>query len=146
VKPVPVFPARVDAVGTLQISDTQKQQIRRWTKTLKGHDVEVVIRKKEKRRSLGQNAWHWAVAVPRITAAAEMDPNDPHDCELVHYGLVAKCFGTTFNEKLGLELPNQRSSKLTTEQFSYLMEWEARFAAEEYGIYLEMPDEIRGAA
>jgi hypothetical protein len=139
---VPAFPAEVNEAGLLVISKTQRQEMARWCRTLKGEQVDVIVQKRTRKRSHAQNAWHWGVAVPKITAAADMDPNDAKDCELVHYGLVAKCFGTTVHEQLG-PLPNARSSKLTTQQFSYLMEWEVRFAADEYGLYVPMPDDVR---
>ena len=64
---------------------------------------------------------------------------DKHEHDDVHYALVAKCFGT--HVKLQQEIPNVRSSHLTTTQFSELMEWEVRFAAQELGVVVPLPNE-----
>jgi hypothetical protein len=110
--------------------------------TLKGQEVDVIVRPHKRIRSAPQNAWHWAIAVPLIAGEVGYEPHDKAGHELVHYALVAKCFGTTWNEKLKQEIPNARSSQLTTEQFSTLMEWEVRYAATEYGLYIPLPDEV----
>jgi hypothetical protein len=46
-KLAPIFPARVSEAGVLDISATQRQAMSRWCKTLKGQDVEIVVRKKQ---------------------------------------------------------------------------------------------------
>lgn len=103
----------------------------------RGYPVEVVIRRPKSQRSLPQNSWWWAVAVPMI---AEELGYDKHEHEQVHYALVSKCFGVKHDPKLG-EVPNKRSSHLTVEEFSELMEWAVRVAASEWGILLPLPSE-----
>jgi hypothetical protein len=135
VKPVPVFPARVDAVGTLQISDTQKQQIRRWTKTLKGHDVEVVIRKKSERRSLDANAYWWAIPVAIM---AEFWGETP---DRAHYLLLGEWKGYSDGPK-GERIPNCcSSSKLTKEEFSALITWVLDYGPSEWNVFIPAPNE-----
>lgn len=99
--------------------------------------VTVTIQKEIKRRSLKQNAFHWAVCVPMI--AAELG-YEREEYDEVHYALVSKCFGVTKDERSGLEVPNKRSSKLSTEEFKELIEWEQRWAAKELGIVIPDPD------
>ena len=141
-----VKPAAVGHVGDdgrLTFDPANRSALDRLLLTLKGQDVDVIVRKHQRTRSLPQNRWHWSVAVPMIALAVGYDmPLSEADKELVHYGLVEKCFGTTWNEKLKLDLPNVRSSHLSTVEFSTLMEWEARYAATEFGIYIPMPDEV----
>jgi hypothetical protein len=137
-----VFNGKVTEQGTLELRDDQAGARQRWLWTLKGQDVEVVVRKLKVKRSNKQNRLWWSLVIRPITAACEMDPNSKQDCELVHYGLVEKCFGTQFNEALDLELPKVRSSTLSVQEFTYLIEWTARWAAEELGLYLEMPEDL----
>ncbi len=139
---VPAFYATVSDLGKLELSDTQRKAMARWTRTLAGQEVEVLVRKRTRRRSSDQNRAWWGLIIPAITAGCDMDPNSTHDKELVHYGLVEKCFGVERNEKLGVDLPKARSSKLTTKEFSYLMDWAAKWAAEELGIYVPLPDDL----
>ena len=106
-------------------------------KLLAGERVE--IRKVKRTRSLDQNAWIWGVAYPQL---AEALGYEPHEIEELHYGLVAKWGGEHFDKRLGAMVPNKRSSKLTTKEFSDYMEWLVRFAAKECGgVVIELPDE-----
>lgn len=132
-----VFPARINEHGIGCIDPEHKERYRATLKTLAGKRAEFVIRKPKSKRSLDQNKWHWGVAVPLI---AESLGYDRHEHEMVHYALVAKCFGVRQDAKLG-DVPNARSSKLTVQQFAELMEWEVRFAAQELGIVVPLPSE-----
>jgi hypothetical protein len=58
----------------------------------------------------------------------------------VHYALVSKCFGVEHDPRLG-EVPHKRSSKLTVQEFSELMEWAVRVSAQEFGVLLPLPSE-----
>jgi hypothetical protein len=133
----PVFTGRVLPGGLLVID--RRADYARHVRSLHGRFVEVIVRKQRTKRSLAQNAWHWAIAVPLI---AEALGYDKHEHDQVHYALVAKCFGTTANAKTGLDVPKARSSHLTTEQFSELMEWEVRFAAEFLDVLVPLPNEV----
>jgi hypothetical protein len=99
----------------------------------------VEIRSVQPTRTLGQNAWVWGVAYPAIADALGYEP---HEHEDVHYGLVAKWGGEHFDKRLGMMVPNKRSSKLTTKEFSDYMEWLVRYAAKECGgVVIPLPDE-----
>ena len=128
--------------GRLTFDPANRKMLDRLLLTLKGQDVDVAVQKHKRTRSLKQNAFHWSVAVPMIAAEVGYEPHDTAGREMVHYALVAKCFGTTWNEALKMDVPNVRSSHLSTAQFSELMEWEVRYAATEYGLYIPMPDEV----
>lgn len=100
---------------------------------------DVEIRPRRRTRSTDQNAWIWGVAYPQI---AEALGYEPHEIEELHYGLVAKWGGEHFDKRLGAMVPNKRSSKLTTKEFSDYMEWLVRFGAKECGgVVIELPDE-----
>lgn len=131
-----VFPGRFDDRAEFKPADPEKFRTARLK--LAGKRAEVVFRKPKSKRSLEQNKWHWGIAVPMI---ADSLGYDRHEYKEVHYALVAKCFGTKFDPKLKIEIPNKRSSELTTREFAELMEWEVRYAAQEWGVVLPLPGE-----
>lgn len=136
---VPIFSADVSEDGERLILNPAERNLRRGhLRKLAGQRVDVVVRKHRNKRSDKQNAWWWSIAVPLI--AHELG-YDKHEHEELHYALVAKCFGTHVDQRLGLEVPNKRSSALTTVEFSELMEWAVRWAATEHGINVPLPGE-----
>lgn len=140
---VPIWHARVNDDGTRVDFEPREQNLRRgFLKTHAGKDVDVVIRLHRKKRSDKQNKWHWGVAVPLI--ASELG-YDKHEYEMLHYALVAKCFGTVWDDRMKQDIPKVRSSELSTVQFSELMEWEVRWIAQERGLYIPMPNEAEWA-
>ena len=134
---IPIWAATVTKEGILRVED--RDRFHRYVRGLTGAQVEVVVRKRKSQRSLDQNAWAWGVAYPII--AGELG-YDQHEHEDLHYALVAKCFGEHFDKRIGAMVPNKRSSKLTTAEFSSYMEWLVRFAATELGgIVVPLPGE-----
>jgi hypothetical protein len=135
VKPVPTFPARVSDAGVLDVSQTQRQAMARWCKTLKGQDVEIVVRKKQDKRSLDQNAyWH---SVP-VRIMAEEWGETP---ERAHYLMLAEWRGYSDGPKG--PLPNcTSSSKLTREEFSELITWVLEWGPSEWNCYIPAPNEV----
>lgn len=134
----PIFHGRISADGRLELAEDEQRVRRNYLQRLAGKDVDVIVKVHRNQRSLDQNAWHWGVAIPVIADALGYD-RDEHDD--LHYALVAKCFGTHVDPVLQQEVPNVRSSKLSTVQFSELMEWEVRWAAKEHGIVVPLPNE-----
>lgn len=115
--------------------------LKRLLASLEGKRIVITLKQDRKRRSLKQQAWWWGVAIPEI---AEYLGYDRHEHEALHYELVKLWGGTHTEEKAGIELPNKRSSELTTEEFSDLMEWVVRFASEKWNLYLLMPSDLHG--
>jgi prophage tail gpP-like protein len=137
----PIFHGRVDENGTLLLLDDEKSVREAYQRRLAGKAVDVTIKVHRDQRSLDQNAWHWGVAIPILADALGYD-KDEHDD--LHYALVDECFGTHFEFRLQREVPNVRSSKLSTEKFSQFMEWEVRWAAKQ-GIVIPLPNESEAA-
>lgn len=133
-----VFRATITTDGRLEVEPEQRREWGGFLRRLAGKSVEVVVRPRKSIRSQKQNAWLWGAAYPIL---AEEFGYDQHEHEILHYALVAKCFGTRM--EMGVEVPNARSSKLNTKLFSEYMEWLQRFAAEwEPPIDLPLPDEV----
>lgn len=134
----PVFHGLVTKAGQLELLDSERIRRRVYLLSIADREVEIVIKVQRERRSTKQNRWWWGIAVPLI--AHELG-YDKHEHEAVHYALVAKCFGTTFDPVMQQEIPKVRSSQLTTVQFSELMDWAVRWAAQEHGIDVPLPNE-----
>lgn len=124
--------------GRPDIDPSNRAILRRHYAAFEGREIDIVIRPHQRQRSLEQNAWIWGVAYPLI---ADHLGYDNHEHEDLHYALVAKCFGEHFDKRMGQMVPNKRSSKLSTREFSEYMEWLARFAATDLGVVIPMPDE-----
>ena len=67
---------------------------------------------------------------------------DRHEREQLHYALLAECFGTAWDQRFGLSVPRVSSSKLTTGEFTQLIDWAVRWAATEHACRIPLPGEI----
>ena len=134
----PIFHGLCRDNGDIQLDERPKFNAH-VQKTHAGKRIEIIIRRERSKRSIEQNAWEWGVAIPTL---AECLGYDKHEHEDLHYAMVAKCYGTHHDEKLGLDVPNRRSSKLTTREFSEYMEWFVRFAATEFGCVVPLPNDV----
>lgn len=124
----------------------EKERMANHIKWLKNGRWEWVCRRPERRRTTDQNAWLWGVAIPAVMQGMCYEPQECRSKEMqqrVHYGLVEHCFGSLKHAKSGINIPNARSSQMTTVQFSEYMEWLVRFAATELEEpqYIPLPDE-----
>lgn len=135
-KDVPIRGVVSDDGTRLSLDGQSKSRL----KALAGQHID--IRPVKRTRSLEQNAWVWGVAYLHL---ADTLGYDRHEIEDLHYGLVAKWGGEHFDKRLGAMVPNKRSSKLTTKEFSDYMEWLVRFAAQECGCVIPLPDEADAA-
>ncbi len=139
VSQIPIFHARISLDGKLLQLDPNERRVREnYLRRLAGKDVDVIIRKHQNRRSVNQNAWAWGIAYPIIANALGYDADE---IEIMHYALVDLCFGTTFDARVGREVPNVRSSLIDTETYSGYMEWLVRWSAREHGIVVPLPNE-----
>ncbi len=104
-----------------------------------GKAIEVTIRAKRSKRSLDQNALWWSLIVPAIADEVGYDRSEHDEC---HYALVARFFGTHVDKISGATIANARSSKLSTKQFTELIDGTVKWAAQELGLVLPMPDDV----
>lgn len=132
------FYGRVDLQGRLLFPRDIRIRHDARIVSFTGKNVVVTVEEAKATRSLKQNAWIWGVAYPLI---AETIGYDRHEHDELHYWLVATCFGTHFDERISAEVPNARSSKLTTKEFGDYMEWLVRFAAQKWSCVIPLPDE-----
>jgi hypothetical protein len=128
------FAAHVDRQGRLRLED--RPAFDRELRHLANGPVELTVARPRRRRSNDQNAWWWGVAVPLLA------DHCGYDRVSMHYALVTACFGSRFDARLGVDIPNARSSKLTTREFSELMEWVVTFAATELNLTVPLPEDV----
>ena len=136
--PVPVFGGVVKD-GKVRLEE--RSRFLAYLKAFEGMPIQISIKRRQSQRSLDQNAWAWGVAYPILAAAWGYDADEHED---LHYGLVAKCFGEHFDKRMGAMVPNKRSSRLSTTEFSEYMEWLVRYAAKA-GVSVPLPGEAEAA-
>lgn len=139
---VPVWSGSVTVDGQLAMQPLEAGQRRAFLRSLSGQPVDVVIRRRRSKRSAEQNAWLWGVALPVL---AESFGYDQHEHEMLHYQLLAECFGERYDQRFGRAVPCRTSSQLNTQEFSQYMEWLTRWAAVEHGIRVPLPGESERA-
>jgi len=140
----PVFTVPVDEQGRWHFNPVQKRGFSMWLLSLAGKTIDVIAVEHENNRSAQQNRWLWGVAYELIVADWGYERHErPAAKEHLHYKLIRLCFGTHFDERLGEEVPNVRSSQLSTKEFGEYMEWLVRYAAQELnGTIIPLPNEL----
>ncbi len=124
-----VLHLKVDAKGKLSLGTAE----RRWLRSQAGKFV--TIRLVKKRRSLDQNAFWWAVPVRIIAEHCGYDP------EQMHYALLGEWRGY-IDGPSGEKVPRcASSSRLTTVEFTELIDWVQRWAVEQLDLQIPSPNE-----
>lgn len=98
---------------------------------LEGFEVDVVLRRHRKPRSLSQNAYYWAVVVPLLAERAGYDDEEMHEA-----------LKWRFLQSRGGDLPSVRSTAdLDTVEFTTYIEQVRKLAADFYDLYVPDPGE-----
>src|SRR5690606_26814880 len=121
----------------------RRREFSEWLQRFRGHEVVVTVQRKTRKRSLEQNAWLWGVALPLI---AEHLGYDRHELDDLHYDLLSVRFGTkaVAPRVPGAPpriVPSRTSADMTTTEFSDYMDWLVRYAAQEFGVVIPLPDD-----
>lgn len=112
---VPIFTGTVDDAARLTLTERERDQRRAWLETLKGRDVEVVIRRRRRQRSTDQNALIHAVA----TALAEHCGVSLGEMKVL---LMGECWG--WRTVRGHEVPvKPHTSDMTVEEATDFIDW-----------------------
>jgi len=118
--------------GNLRLENPQRYEL--WLALLNGKQVEVVVRKKRKKRSNAQNRYYWAVVIKMI---ADFLGYAPEEC---HEAMKIKFLGLE-EDRYGLQRVKS-SATLSTEEFiAQFTEPIKRFAAEFLKLYIPDPGE-----
>ena len=126
----PKWLGTVDESGKLHVDG--KRDLDRYLRTLKGREVEIVVKKRVYKRSTDQNSLWWGFVVPPIADHCGYSPNQ------MHYALLGECFGYVDGPH-GKPVPvKPSSSDLTKDEFTHLIQWALDFAASELGVYIDL--------
>lgn len=114
--------------GKLKIED--KEGFNTYLASLNG-DVQILVEKRRKQRSLNQNNYYWGVVIPMLADQFGYESEEMH--EALKY---------MFLKKGKVELPTVRStSSLTTVEFEDYMTRVRRWALQEQQILIPEPNE-----
>lgn len=129
------FTGDVDLRGALD--ENARAAIRDYIRGMHvGEQIDITIAKHKEKRSLDQNAFWWAVPVAILAEHCGYEP------EQMHYALLGEWRGYIDGPK-GHQIPRvAASSKLTTAEFTELIEWVQRWAATELDVQIPAPNEI----
>lgn len=109
-----------------------------------GREFVLTVKALESKRSLAQNRLWWGHILPAI---AEHCGYDHHEHEHLHYDILSVRFGTEAIAPLipGAQPriePKRTSSQLSVKEFNELIEWTVRWAAQQFGLVIDLPDEV----
>lgn len=111
-----------------------------------GEEVIVTVAKRQDKRSVQANRALWGPLydslINGIAQQGGIDAGDMQSKDLIHEGLLQRFGGTMIEPVTKQEVAKERSSSMTVARFSEFMEFVARFAAEEYGVVINLPGEM----
>jgi hypothetical protein len=121
-------------VGNGKLWLEQREDFARLIQSLDGKDIEVILRKRRKPRTLKQNSWYWVCIIPMVREAGGFDNDDEaHEAMKIHFLTVRKH-----------SLPTVRSTtSLDTGEMVEYCESIRRLGAQMWGI--DIPDPVRAA-
>lgn len=126
---IPVFRATVTKCR-LDIHDPAKYAV--YLAGLEGQQVELTVKRPEKKRSNAENRYYHGVMIPILADFFGYTPEETHEAVKLQF-LVDRT----------KDFPTIRSTKqLSTVEFEKLMTDIRQWAATEYGIYIPLPNEI----
>lgn len=124
-----------------QIKPDRPFDFQRWVASLEGARVQFSVKKRRSKFSNQQGRYWFGVVIPLL---AEHFGYDREERKALHYQLMAMCFGTRTETRLGVEMEvvNVESmTQLNTQQFEEMSDWARRWAAKEHGVYIPEPNE-----
>lgn len=118
------------------------------SRAFEGRQIEVLVRRKKRRRSLAQNAYYWGLVLNILTAQfriwdkeTEITPDILHDwCKDKFLPIVQDADEITLTHPGGTEKVKPSTTRLTTTQFMDYIALIQKWAAE-FGLYIPDPNE-----
>ena len=99
---------------------------------LDGKDIELSLRRRQKRRSLNQNSYYWGVVIPLIGEFCGYDKDD------MHFNLKQMFLRDREHEEHGL-IRVRSTVGLSTTEFNDYVEQCVRWAVTELGVIIPDP-------
>ncbi len=102
-----------------------------------GKEVELVLRKKKRHRTLNQNAWYWGVIVRMLSEHLGYTADE------CHFALRQKFARIPERDRDGLMVA-ESTAAMDTKRFSQYCDEIVRWSAEYLHLYIPSPNEIEG--
>jgi len=148
------FPAKVSVEGELVGFYPTKDDLKIL---FGGHDVEVLVRRKKKIRSLALNSYYWSEVVPKIQEGLKqtgerLSLDETHDWIKDFFSTISKeqthdflkdrfIEKVTVDEDSGEIIENEMTTKIEREAFWNYIEHIIQFAAENLEVQIYYPKE-----
>lgn len=135
---IPIFKGLVTPQARLVLRETERQRRQEWLQALAGHEIELVIRRQPRQRTLDQNNYLHAVPFRMMHEASGMTVD-----EVKRLCLAAK-FGTVGIDDIGWPIPLiAHTSSLNVEQADSLIEFLPSYSLERFnGLEIPLPGEV----
>lgn len=128
----PVFKVNIGD-GQIKLLDGEKERYRKFLLSTKGN-YELVIQKPRKKRSSKANAYYWAVVLPIIADyMGEPELETAHEFLKSQHAIKTVLVGKKVYKVI------QRTSRMTTQEFSDYLEKVSVWASQE-GLVIPLPD------
>src|SRR3990167_10526909 len=128
-----VFPSVCDLAGKWHVEPSVKRAMSAFVKaSMKGHAVEIVIRKKRRTRTDKQNRYYWGVVIAEIASCAgyrKADAYQLHDALAFKFLALPNCPITGSPRR-------QRTPDTDTEEFGVYLDQVIQWAAETWGVVI----------
>jgi hypothetical protein len=129
-QPNPIFEGSVTG-GKLSLDD--RERFLNYLYSLEGKRVQVRVEKEVRRRSLNQNQYYWGVVLKLIADHIGAETEEIHDA--LKYQFAAKRF-------IGNLVAPASTKRLDTIDFEAYLEKVRRWAVEELGVVIPLPNEV----
>jgi len=135
-QPVPKWLGVVDTKGHLHLDE--RRDFDRYLRTLTGKEVEIVVRRRQYKRTLDQNAYWHGVCFPLL-----MEHFGYTDVAQLKLDLMGTCWGWTRSPVTGKEVPIKPStSAMSLEEGTHFTDWLLTWSAEEHGVFIPSPEKV----
>lgn len=136
---VPIFKGLVTPDAHLRLRETQRERRHEWLRCLAGSNVELIIRREPRQRTLDQNAYIHAVPAPLVADAMG------ESIDRAKFYMMGECFGWKEDAHTGELIPViAHTASLDVEQGTYFIEWAPPWALETFGgrVQIPLPGEV----
>lgn len=122
---------RIDGDGRLHFDDPAAfAQVRA---ALRGQEVQVALERRQRLRSLRENAYYWGVVLPVLCEWSGYTAEEMHDA--LKEKFLGKCDKRTKLWK------TKSTAELTTAEFEDYVSEIRQWASEEHGLFIALPNE-----
>jgi hypothetical protein len=109
-----------------------------WLESLEGEEVDCVIKKKQKPRSVPENKYYWAVIIGAVSDITGYTEDEAHEAMKLLF--LRKKEAYRGDRKLPETV--RSTTELTTVEFENYLSSIRQWASAEFGYYIPLPNEV----